>query len=152
MVRYAVLLVQMICPLNGQKTVIKCTNAIHTVMQDEMMLVAYKRNTQSGHCNINRARIAANEFTFLVIANANSKFKIQFFLREPNKTTMIMRLFTRIPAVKISTVKVVESGSAHPVLLKYYFKTLVPSNNMKEQFETFYHLLKCLYSKKITSH
>ena len=60
-------------------TAIKCTDAIHTVMQDEIMLVAYKRNTQSGPCNINRPRIAANEFTFLVIANANSKFKIQFF-------------------------------------------------------------------------
>ena len=39
------------------------------------------------------------------------------FLREPNNTTMIIRIFAKIPPVQIVTVKIVEPGSRVSVLL-----------------------------------
>ena len=65
-----------------------------------------------------------NKYKLSVIANANSKFMMTKFLREPNNTTRIIRLFAKIPPVQIVTVKTVEPGSRDSVLL--YFITSEP--------------------------
>ena len=75
--------------------------------------------------------IVTNRFTFSIVANANSKFMITYFLREPNNTTIMIILFAKILAMQIATVKVVKPGSADLVFL--YFK-IFSSKNMNELF------------------
>ena len=116
------------------------SNAITTVIQDEIVPVAYRKNMLRRQCNSDGPirtvpkrplcfNIVTNKHTFSVIANANSRFMITYFLREPNNTTMIMRLFATIPAVQIVRVKIVEPGSADSALLYLLTSDLLKKNN-----------------------
>ena len=123
---------------------IKRSNAINTVIQDEIEIVAYNKNILRRQCNRDGPMnifskmplcfsIVTSRYTFSVLANANSKFIITYFLREPNNTTMIMRLFARIPTVQIVRVRIVELGSVDPVLL--CFKIGVPFMETNEPYD-----------------
>ena len=134
-VRDDVFLLHNTCTLNGKQIAIKRSTAMNTVIQDEARSMANKKNTLSRHCNNDGPlRIVpkiplcfcmiTNKYRLSVIANANSKFMMTKFLREPNNTTMIIRLFAKIPPVQIVTVKIVEPGNRNFVLL--YFITSEP--------------------------
>ena len=84
---------------------------MNTVIQDEIVPVANNKNILRRQCNSDGPMnvmpkmplclsIFANKYTFSTIANANSKFMITYFLREPYNKTMIMRLFARTTAVQ----------------------------------------------------
>ena len=115
---------------------------MNTVIQDEIVLVANNKNVLRRQCNSDGPKnvmpkmplcisIVTNRFTFSIVAIANSKFMITYFLREPNNTTIMIILFAKIPAIQIATLKVVKPGSADLLLL--YFK-IFSSKNMNELF------------------
>ena len=123
----------------------KRSNAINTVIQDEIVLVAYKKNTVKRQCksdgpmNISQKMpfcfsTVNNRYKFSVMANARSKFMITKFLSEPHNTTMIIILFARRPAMQIVTVIIVETGIVDPVRL--YFGTSDSLVKKNELFET----------------
>ena len=123
----------------------KRSNAINTVIQDEIVPVANTKNTVKRQCKSDEPMMISPKmplcfstinikYKLSVTANAKSKFIMTRFLSEPYNTTIMIRLFARRPAMHIVTVKIVEPDIVDSVRL--YSIISGSSVTKNELFET----------------